>query len=305
VNKISTVVTFTPGYDSINNLEKCISSAYGFTDDVVVVVNGKSEEIGKFAKKFNAALYSHEFVNYVERLRNFGIQKAKFDWVLILDPDEEFQSSLAKKLKGVVKSDSVDYVLIPRKNIIFGKWMKHSRWWPDYNVRFFKKGKVSWSDEIHAPPVTLGRGMEIPINQDLAIVHDHYGSIEEYLERMGRYTSIQASTLKSEDYKFKWQDLLAKPTSEFLSRYFAGFGYKDGLHGLVVASLQATSEFVLYLKLWQGSKFKEADIMPDDLFKIVKKQRKEFDWWVINSFLKSASAPKKLLLKIYRKLFLR
>ena len=141
--------------------------------------------------------------------------------------------------------------------IIFGKWIKNSRWWPDYNIRFFKKNSVSWSNEIHSIPLTQGRGLDLEEKENLAIVHYNYTSIEQYLGRLDRYTTIQAEFLIKQGYRFIWKDLIVKPLKEFLSRYFVGEGYKDGLHGLVLASFQAFSALVLFAKVWEEQGFKE------------------------------------------------
>ncbi|OGM28690.1 hypothetical protein A3D84_05525 [Candidatus Woesebacteria bacterium RIFCSPHIGHO2_02_FULL_42_20] len=305
VVKISAIVTATPGYDDIAKLEKCLESIRYFADEIIFVINGESGELEKVAGRFKAIIYNHKFLNYVEPLRNFGIAKASHEWVLILDPDELLGSALIKKLRSVIKDSTLNYCLIPRKNMVFDSWLKHSRWWPDFNVRFFRKGKVTWSDEIHIPPATVGKGYEFPVKEEFAISHNHYNSVEEYLERLNRYTSVQAEGRISEGYKFKWQDLLRFPASEFLSRYFAGFGYKDGLHGLVLSVLQGFSEFVVYVKVWQKEGFKHIDVDPAEFIKQSKNQIKEYNWWCIQTLLKSASVPKKILLKTYRKLFLR
>ncbi|MGB6838901.1 MAG: hypothetical protein WBE27_01320, partial [Microgenomates group bacterium] len=87
-------------------------------------------------------------------------------------------------------------------------------------------------------------------------------------------------------YKFSWGDLISKPVAEFLSRYFAGEGYKDGLHGLALAGLQAFSEFVLYLKVWQSEKFKEQNVPLKDVIKNIKKEGSEINYWHADALLK-------------------
>src|SRR5258708_18647335 len=94
-------------------------------------------EIGKISKTFKAKVFKHEFINYVEPVRNFGLEKATGEWILILDPDEEISSSLKARLTQIVKEENIDYVRIQRNNIVFRKTLRHSRWWPDYNIRFF------------------------------------------------------------------------------------------------------------------------------------------------------------------------
>jgi len=66
----------------------------------------------------------------------------------------------------VAEKDEADFVRIPRQNIIFSQWIQHSRWWPDYIIRFFKKGRVEWQNAIHSIPITSGRGINLPEEKD-------------------------------------------------------------------------------------------------------------------------------------------
>jgi len=283
VGKISAVITAIAGEEKY--LDSCLTSIKGFVDEIVIVDMSQEDEINKIAKKFKAKLYTHEFVNYVEPVRNFGISKANGEWILILDPDEEISSSLAARLTQIIKEENADYVRIPRENIVFGKVLRHSRWWPDYNIRFFKKGKVSWDEVIHSVPMTEGNGIDLEAKNEFAIVHHHYESVEQFVERMNRYTTVQAK-LKSKDYVFNGLDLISKPSGEFLSRYFAGEGYKDGIHGLALSLLQALSELVLYLKIWQMEKFEDKELKINDVIEELNKAKKEFNYWENDTLLK-------------------
>lgn len=256
MNKISvSIVT----WNEEKNIERALKSVQSFADEVVVVdmstdVNDRTATI---AKKLKAKVYEYKYTGLVEPARNFSISKTTGEWVLVLDADEEIPHSLANKLKGLVNSEASFYE-IPRKNIVFGKVLLHSRWWPDYQIRFFKKGSVKWSDKIHEPPQTTGAGSKLEASEENAITHHHYESISQFLTRLNRYTDHQLIRLQSTDYHFAWADLVKKPTQEFLSRFYFGKGYLDGVHGLALALLQSFSELVLYLKAWEDSKF------PDD-----------------------------------------
>lgn len=269
------------------NLPRALSSIKDFADEVVVVDMKSDDKTVEIAKKAGAKVYEHKRTGYVEPARNFAIGKAKGDWILILDADEEVPKSLAKKLKDLSKKPTANYYRLARKNLVFGKWVKHSRWWPDYNIRFFQKGFVSWNEMIHSVPITQGKGLDLPAKENLAIVHYHYNTIEQYIERMNRYTTFHSKRLIKDGHEFSWKDLIKKPTAEFLSRYFAGEGYKDGIHGLCLSGLQAFSEFVLYLKIWQNKKFKEQDISVRNVVREMKKQRPEINYWQADALLKS------------------
>lgn len=264
------------------NEEKYIARALNsvkWADEVVVCDMYSEDKTAEIAKKMGAKVILHSQKNYVELARNFDISQASNDWVLILDPDEGIPGNLAGKIQEIVGLNKCSFVEIPRKNIIFGKWMKNSMWWPDYNIRLFKKGSVTWGEEIHRPPKTEGQGLCLSAEENLAIVHHHYENISQFIRRMDRYTSVQSEELLKNEYKFNWVDVIQKPVGEFLSRYFANRGFEDGLHGLSLSLLQAFSFLVMYLKVWEAEKFKERHLSSKEMVAESKKAGQEINYW--------------------------
>lgn len=266
------------------NEEKNISRAINsvkWADEIMVCDMYSEDKTVEIAKKLGAKVVFHKRLDYVEPARNFAISKASNEWILIVDPDEEIPDQLAKRLKEIAnKMHEIDYVRIPRKNIIFGRWMQASMWWPDLNVRFFKKGSVEWSDKIHRPPTASGVELDLPVEEGLAIVHHNYQTISQFITRMNRYTTVEADQLIKQNYQFKWQDLIEKPLGEFLSRFFAKKGYQDGLHGLALSLLQSSSFLIVYLKVWESSSFKEADLKLTDLETEKEKVGYQINYWM-------------------------
>lgn len=285
------------------NIERCLKSVK-WADEIVVVDQYSADKTVQMAKKLGAKVYSHQHTFYVEPARNFAISKVTGNWILVLDADEEIPPKLAKVLQKLAqKPGGFSFFRLPRKNIIFDKWIKHSRWWPDHIVRFFRKGKVIWSEKIHSVPITRGEGKDLEARESTAIIHYHYQSISQYLERLNRYTDAQAKELIDSGHKFSWRDLLKKPTGEFLSRFFAGEGYKDGIHGLVLASLQAFSELIKYLKVWEGQGFKAQELPFSDFIPQMKSLGREVAYWLTTSLIKETKGSgKKFWLKIRQKL---
>lgn len=285
MEKISVVISVVD--EELTDLPSAVASVENFASEIVIVDMTSANALFEIAGKFRAKTYKHERVPYVEIVRNFGISKASGEWIMILDPDEEVSKTLLNKLKLIVENkNSADYYRLSRKNIIFGKWIKHSRWWPDYNIRFFKKGCVFWNQVIHSVPITKGKGADLEANEENAIIHHNYRTIEQFVERMNRYTSAQAGNLIEDGYKFSWQDLIKKSSNEFLGRYFQSEGYKDGLHGFVLAGLQAVSEFVVYLKVWQKEKFKDYDLDTEETINAMKGVESDIHFWKADTLFK-------------------
>lgn len=296
MNKISVVI------NTLNeeaNIERAISSVK-WADEIVLCDMYSDDKTVLIAKRLGAQIYYHKKTGFVEPARNYAISKAKGDWILILDADEEINKELQEELVKISQDDSVDYLKIPRKNIIFNKWMRNACWWPDFNIRFFKKGSVKWNGFIHRPPEIVGIGHELPPREELAIVHYHYTSVGQFIERMNRYTDVQAKELIDAGYRFSWRDILEKPLSEFLSRYFAGRGYQDGLHGLALSLLQGVSFLVMYLKIWDKSGFVPTGIPVNLMQSEVKSSSEQIRYWLDYVSL-SPSPIKAIFQKIHNK----
>lgn len=299
--KISAVVNTR---NEAKNIYDCLK-ALSFCDEIVVVDMESTDETKDIAKEFTDRVYDHKMVGYVEPARNFAINKALGEWILVVDADERIPKTLAAKLIQIANAGEADFVRVPRKNLIFDHWMTHSRWWPDYNIRFFKKGSVQWQDEIHSIPITIGTGINIDAEGELAIEHHHYNTIDEYFERSLKYSTQQAKEMVKSGYKFDPKDLITKPIGEFISRFFAGEGYRDGLHGLVVALLQFFSILLIYLKVWQAEdhkKLTEAQLTPI-WQKAFYEKFKELRYWFITVRIQmSKSNLETFFLKIARRL---
>lgn len=278
------------------NIERVIKSV-AWTDEILVCDMHSMDKTIEKARKLGAKVISHKRLDYVEPARNFAISKASNGWVLLLDPDEEVSQALSDRLIQIAsRMKEIDYIRIPRKNIIFGKWMKAAMWWPDYNIRFFKKGSVEWTDEIHRPPKTKGQGLDLAAEEELAIIHHNYQTISQFIIRMDRYTTVEANQLIKQNYQFKWQDLIQKPLGEFLSRFFANRGFEDGLHGLALSLLQSFSFLIVYLKVWENSSFKESDFKLTDLENEKEKGGYQINYWMKETKL-SKNPFKRLLSK--------
>lgn len=293
-NSISVVINT---YNESKNIESAIKSV-SWADEVIVCDMHSEDKTAEIAKKLGTKVIFHKKEGYVEPARNFALSKATKDWILILDADETIGSDLAYRLQDIArKMDEISFVEIPRKNIIFGKALEATGWWPDYHIRFFKKGAVSWKNEIHSKPKVKGVGLKLESDDKWAIVHQNYQTVGQFIERMNRYTQIQAEDLKKLGFRFRWQDLFQRPLDEFLSRFFANKGYKDGLHGLSLSFLQAVSFLVVYLKLWEMGGFKQEKVGVAEFNTESKKIGDSIKYWISES--KSGTLNK--VFKIFKK----
>ncbi|PIY79880.1 MAG: hypothetical protein COY81_00110 [Candidatus Pacebacteria bacterium CG_4_10_14_0_8_um_filter_43_12] len=233
-------------------LERSLKSA-NFADEIVVVDMKSTDRTVAIAKRYAKKVYFYPDVGYVEPARNFAIAKAKNQWIFVLDADEEIPPDLAEKISHLIAQKSeCNCFFIPRKNIIFGKWIQKTGWWPDFQPRLFKKAAVTWKEAVHSLPEITGNTEYLPADQKLAIIHHNYASISDYLLRLDRYTSI-AATGKPSVQQFSSAALIIRFNQELAKRLFLEKGFEEGIHGVALSFLQAMYQFVAYLKVWELS----------------------------------------------------
>ena len=236
------------------HLKSCLAGIKNNVDEIIVVDLGSRDESINIAKSYQAKVFNHQRVDYVELVRNFAISKATGEWVLLLDPDERVSESLWDKLEEVAKENKYSAVNIPRKNIFFGKWIKHTNWWPDRHIRFFQKGKVSWLETIHSYPKVEGKVLQLPKDPNLAIIHSGYETLDQFIDRQNRYSEIEASQRFEQGERFSWWKFFWNPAREFLVRFIKNQGYLDGFYGFALTYQMCVYQLIVGVKLWEHQK---------------------------------------------------
>jgi len=283
-------------------LKACLNSV-GFADEIIVVDMNSSDDTVSIAKKFTDKIFFHEDVGYADPARNFALSKASHNWILVIDADEVIPQQLQQHIAKIIKSQSsADVYLIPRKNIIFGQWLEHTGWWPDHQPRLFKKGCVSWEVGVHRFPEMRGTIEELPANSDLAIIHYNYPSVESYLNRLNRYTSIQAREKQAGfGSTVETQDLIKSYFSELWKRLFVLQGYKDKTVGVALSFLQASYELVVQLKIWENQGEQISNVSETQIIQVLEQCKNEFCYWLADYKVKNSTGIKRFWWRARRK----
>jgi len=134
--------------------------------------------------------------------------------------------------------------------MIFGKWIQHTGWYPDYQIRLFRRGKGKFAEEHVHEQLTLDE--EVGVLKE-HLFHLNYISVSQFLYKHFQiYAPNEAENILASGRKVVWQDAIRLPTAEFLRRFFADQGWKDGLHGLVLSFLMASYHLVIFSMVWEN-----------------------------------------------------
>lgn len=255
MSKITTIIV---GIGENSHLEECITSALSLSHEVVLLDMGISaQNIEKCQGVSGLRIEKINPVSHVELIREDSKKYATTDYILFLDPDEVLQPKLVELIRS--QYESYDTIKIPRKNIIMSKWIEHARWWPDYQIRVFKKDAAIWPTEIHKQPEIKGTELILEPLEELSIIHYNYETLDEFLSKMLRYAKAEAMTKFEKKEMYTLAQALKDGTNEFISRYFAGDGFKDGMHGFVLSFLQLMYYPLVNFYMWEMGTYEKVE----------------------------------------------
>ena len=240
-------------------LERVLQSVKAF-DEIVICDMYSTDKTIEIAERYNCKIVFHEKTNYCEPARNFAIQAASHEWVLVVDSDEIVPDALRKYLYEFIQSpDTLNGIWIPRKNYLMGRFMHGD--YPDYILRFFRKEGAYWPPYVHTVPQLAGKTVKIPKQRkDLAFVHLINNPLNLKWRKLNAYTDNEV--LKRSGKSYSYWSLFYAPAYRFIKAYILKGGFRDGKAGLVNAGMEAFYKFTTIAKIWE-SRVNPEDIDPD------------------------------------------
>ncbi len=231
--------------DEERNIRECLESV-GWADDIVVVDSFSSDRTVEICREFGARVFEEEWKGYPGQ-KNSALQKTRNEWVLSLDADERVNPELRREMESALcENPSVDGYFLARKNFFLGRWIRYCGWYPDRNLRLFRKSRGSFQERAVHEKVEL-RGKTADLQHPL--VHETYRSLPEYFERMNRYSTLAAREMRREGRKCRLTDLLLRPPFTFVHMYVLRAGFLEGYFGLLLSVLYSFYTFAKYAKL--------------------------------------------------------
>ncbi len=225
------------------HIEACLDSLR-WADRLVVFDSYSTDETVALAERAGATVFQATFENYAQQ-RNAALDALTTDWVFFVDADERATAVLATEIRKVIATRPEMGWFVPRHNYIFGKLTLGAGWFPDYQLRLFKHGRVRYERPVHEIAVVDG-GIGHLQNP---LIHYNYDTHAQFHTTQKKYTAYDASILRQQGMQPKIYTPFTQPLRHFWWRFVTLKGYQDGSHGLRLSLYMAYYEWQKYRQL--------------------------------------------------------
>ena len=245
--KPNAITAYTLTFNEARQIRQVLESIK-WADEIIVVDSFSTDGTVEIAREYGARVISEKFCGF-GRLRNLALAASSHDWMLSIDADERCTPELEAEVRREVLAPRCDAYLVPRKSHFLGRWMRHSGWYPDYRQpQFFNRKHMRYAEDlVHEGYELKGR---------LGRLNAHalqypWDTIEIAVAKLQRYSTLMAQRQAAAGQRASFGKMLASPPTRFLKVYFVQQGFRDGLHGFILATLYAYYTFLKYAKLWE------------------------------------------------------
>ena len=230
-----------------------------WADEIVIVDSDSTDRTVEIARRYTDRVFNRPFQGYKDK-HEFADSQTTGDWIFWIDADERVTPELRVAIEALRRRDPAslpDGFRIARRTHYQGRWILHSGWYPDYQMRLYRKSASYWDGVAPHETARVKGSIETLPGEFL---HYTKRDLSEHHHVLDSYTSLAADYLFRQGKKARGLDLLVLPLAAFLRTYIFKQGFRDGLPGLIIAMFTAYSVFLKYAKLWEHQRNRrEAD----------------------------------------------
>jgi glycosyltransferase involved in cell wall biosynthesis len=229
------------------NIGRCLQSVR-FTDEIVVVDAFSEDRTPDISRSLGARVISRAWDGFASQ-KQFAIDQARGEWVLLVDSDEEVSADLALEIRSAIEGDPASLppgYRIRRSNFFMGQAIPHGPWGRDSTVRVFQKGRAS----VSARPVHEGIRLDgAPGSLRGPLYHRTHQTLSESFRRLNRYTSLEAAERVSRRNVGLF-DVVLPPLGVFIRYYIIGGCWRAGTRGFLLSATTSMYRSILYAKIY-------------------------------------------------------
>jgi len=222
--------------------------ALGFADEVIVVDKSSTDDTPAIAAQHADRVITVPWSPTVEETRAFAVGQCTHDWIICLDDDECLNIEAIRFIQTELAAPRADVYGLLQRHYILGTHDEAAYYWPEYQIRLFRRGAVTFSGTVHGGTVVHSESvMQVAPDTGVAIHHLSHQDVAQWIEKTNRYTS-RLDRERVTDHGQSLASFAHGTIDHWLSRTrnVSPGGYPEA-----VAVLRSTYDLIDRLKTWE------------------------------------------------------
>jgi (heptosyl)LPS beta-1,4-glucosyltransferase len=236
-----------------------VCQTVSWADEIVIVDSDSTDRTVEIARRYTGKVFNRPFQGYKDK-HEFADSQTTGDWIFWIDADERVTPELRESIESLRHRDQStlpDGFRIARLTQYLGRWIKYSGWYPDYQMRLYRKEASYW-DGVSPHETARVRGRTEML--DGAFLHYTKRNLSEHHRVLDDYTTLAAEYHANKKRHVRGMELFVLPMAAFIRTYFFKQGFRDGVQGLIIAMFTSYSVFLKYAKIWEQRRDREDSI---------------------------------------------
>lgn len=233
-------------FNEEDRIRGCLESLR-WCDEIVVVDSFSTDRTVEICREFTDRVIQRPWAGYRDQ-KAFAHSQATREWVFLVDADERVSPELRDEVEEALEryGGRCAAFSVPRLVYYLDRWWRRGGWYPDYDVRIFRRNRARWGGfDPHEKILVDGRVRRLKN----PLYHYSYRDITDHIARVNRFTRIAAKELFVAGRRWRWMDNLARPALRFLHFYLWKRGFLEGFPGFFLAATAAIYVYLRYAKL--------------------------------------------------------
>jgi len=237
------MITFNNGA----TIERALKTVSGWTDEVIIVDSHSTDGAQGIIQRYTERLLQFDTQDLREKYQ-YAQDQCTNQWVLFIDADEWLTHDIKEEISSIIQGQSLyDGFIVNRRNMYLGREIRYGGWYPDREIRLYRKEKGLWEGGIHA---------KITINGKIGTLknyymHTPYADTAHQIRTIDRYSEAYAEDLRSSGRRFHLYNMITRPIYRFFRDYILKRGFLDGIPGLIIVASTMYYVFMKHAKLWE------------------------------------------------------
>lgn len=226
-------------------IEKAIQSV-SFCNEVIIIDDYSTDKTAEIARRNGAVVYERHLAHDFGAQRNYGVGQCRGEWILSIDADEYLSDSLKHEIKKAIQQDDFNAYYLKRRDVWWGRELKHGEVGSIQLIRLFQKGAGKWRGNVHEVYEATGNIGKL----SNFLLHTPHPTAREFLSEINAYSSLRAHELYQNKKSVSIMEIIAYPFFKFMWNYIFKGGFLDGPPGFVYAFFMSFHSFLVRAKLY-------------------------------------------------------